>query len=325
MSTNESSRRSGSSHSKKKSTALVSMTSMASNTVKTTGPKKRGRKPNKIISGIDDDDHSDNIEEKNATAIILNLKVKSEHKEKKKDKQKDTSDSDSSREEVFYNDIPDDNICKKCSHLEKRNNQLQTKLYDLEKEKNNKNNRVIHNKTKIISYTTGKIINGADHHHDIRCWWDHHTFAHLPFYLPEIYNNGIYYVIGFFCSLNCALAYNQNILKDFNVQDRKALAYQFYCELYDCSHVDVYNIKCAPSILTLLVYGGKKSIEDYRKDLTILNLESIVMIPPLAPITISIQDIKISDSTDYDNEHIVKRSKPLQKKRGVLESINKKY
>lgn len=84
MSINESSRRSGSSHNKKKSTALVAMTSMAPNTAKTTGPKKRGRKPNKIISGIDDDEHSDNIEEKNATAIILNLKVKSEHKEKKK-------------------------------------------------------------------------------------------------------------------------------------------------------------------------------------------------------------------------------------------------
>ncbi len=91
---------------------------------------------------------------------------------------------------------------------------------------------------------------------NLRCLWDHCKIKGKPYFLPIKYNNGVFYTQSWFCSLNCACAYNLN-LNDNNISERFSLL-KFMYNYFD-------NIIPAPSILQIDKYGGELSIEEYRK------------------------------------------------------------
>lgn len=91
----------------------------------------------------------------------------------------------------------------------------------------------------------------------ICCMYDTCKMKCKPIFLPDRYLNGIFYVIGWFCSISCAMSYNLR-LNDSNVNKRMNLL--FY--LYGIHNED--NIHPAPNILLLKKYGGKYSINEYR-------------------------------------------------------------
>jgi len=233
--------------------------------------------------------------------------------------------SDESSETMFVNDIPKDNTCQKCIKNELTIASLSSKLEKYEqKDKSDKTSKIHCNKLNFISVVNGKKI--VLKKTDIWCWWDSHPFGGLPFPLPESYHDGTYYILGCFCSINCALAYNLYFLKDSKIYQRKSLAYQLYREMYGISSTEELDIREAMPQKSLDVYGGDMTIKAFRRSLIAINKEYIEFVPPMRPINFMIEErtIETSDATDPDKKYAIKRSKPLIKKnRSIITSMRK--
>ena len=337
-------------------------------------PKRRGRRPKKILDNMDNtsvNSIEESIEPKNNSAVILrlnidpsklNIKKNTETKKNtENEKHKQTSSSrakkaskeapkkapkeapkkapkkapkvavkkkntinedntDESSEGMFTNDIPDDNICRKCVTNEKLLTQLKSKLEKYEnKDKLDKSTKIHSNKLNLISAISGKKITIKKTH--IWCWWDCHPFNNLPCFLVDSYHNDTYYVIGCFCSYNCSLAYNLYYMKDSKIYQRKSLTLRLYREMYGLSMEDSIDIKEAPPRENLDVFGGDKTIDAYRRSFVFVNKEYIVFIPPIKPITMIIEERNIDAVDDDGKDYVIKRSKPLSKKRSVISSM----
>lgn len=316
-------------------------------------PKRRGRRPKKIIDN--DDTNILNSEEpsnqENNSAIILKLNIdpsklkgiknmgpikKDKEKEKKTitNKKKinnnksivsqetnDIYDEDDSSEGMFKNDIPNDNLCNKCEKTEKTINLLKSKLEKYEKkEKLDNSNKIYTNKINFISILSNKKF--AIKKTNTLCWWDSHNFSNLPFPLPESFHNNTYYITGCFCSVNCALAYNLYYLKDSKIHHRKSLIYKLYREMYGLTSDDTVDIKEAPPKEILEAFGGEMSIDSFRRTFISINKEYIVYVPPVRPVNITIEERNIEIFNDSDKKYVLKRSKPLAKKRSIMSSMN---
>ena len=288
-------------------------------------PKKRGRRPKKIIDEINENikeiKEDQTNQKNNNSAVILRLnidpsklKLTSNKNPKKTNKKIPPENNEESSEGMFRNDIPCDDTCHKCSKNEKMITLLKSKLDKYEKkEKNDKSNKIYTNKLNLISYTTGKkiIINKTN----IKCWWDTYSFTNLPCFLPEIYHNNTYHIIGCFCSFNCALAYNLYYLKDSKIYHRKSLTYKLYREMYGLSSNDIVEIREAPPKYILMDFGGDMTIDTFRRSFFMINKEYIVYIPPIKPINICIEERNIENiDDDNDKEYVLRRTKPLIKK-----------
>lgn len=316
-------------------------------------PKRRGRRPKKIIDDVEPEPNnksSSKSELKSNPAVILrlnidpsklkNIKSKSNKSNESnessksnktnkliKSKQKDINSieqDEESSEGMFKNDIPDDNLCHKCSKNEKTIALLRSKLDKYEKkDKINRTNKIYSNNLNFISTTTGKKITIKKT--NTKCWWDAHEFKNLPFFLPELFHNNTYYVMGCFCSLNCALAYNLYYLKDSKIHHRKSLVYKLYHEMYGLSSDDIIDIKESPPKEILESFGGTVPIDTYRRSLNRIDREYIVFMPPVKPISITIEERNTEANNNDDiKEYVLKRPKPLTKKRSVISSMRNK-
>ena len=306
-------------------------------------PKRRGRRPKKILENVTAIDSPIESPNKNNPAVILRLNIdpaklknikktnttekpatstKSPIKNGKKNVQSipEEDSADESSEGMFKNDIPGDIACHGCSKKTKENALLKSKLDKFEKkEKIDKSNKIYNNKLNFISYTSGKkvIIKKTN----IKCWWDAHTFTTLPCFLPELFHNNTYHVRGCFCSYNCALAYNLYYLKDSKVHQRKSLIYKLYREMYGLSSDEIIDIKEAPPKEILEDFGGDMSIDVFRRRFFMGNKEYIVFVPPIKPLNVIIEERNVDLADDNDKKYVLKRSKPLAKKRSVISSM----
>jgi hypothetical protein len=303
--------------------------------IKKTPPIKRGRRINKILNDSSDLHYVDStFSKEDKSAIIVGLKIdpkklkkmKGSKSEKKSFRSKHSQgESDHSSDSIFHNDIPKDDVCYQCVNYEKIINKLKSKIETLEhREKDGISNKFYHNKLSFISFENGKKMKIKKT--SMRCWWDTFPFQTLPCFLPEFYHKQSYYIRGCFCSFNCALAYNLYYLNDGKIHERKALVYKLYRELCGLTLNDDIIIKEAPPRELLKDYGGKLSIEDFRKKFTLLNRDYIVYIPPLKPINMVIEE-KIKDDSflNEDLKYVLQRSKPLSKKRSIISSMKMKY
>ena len=300
-------------------------------------PKRRGRRPKKILENIttnSDNLSDDGTQQKNNSAVILRLNIdpsklknikKPQPIKKIKPQQPHKKiaymDDDELSDGMFKNDIPGDDTCHKCAKNEKIVSVLKSKLERYEKkEQFDKSNKIYSNKLNFISHSSGKKLTIKKT--NIKCWWDCHTFTTLPCFLPELFHNNIYHVTGCFCSFNCALAYNLYYLKDSKIYQRKSLIYKLYREMYGSSlEDDDIEIKEAPPKEILEDFGGDMSIDVFRRSLIMVKKEFIVFFPPIRPINITIEERNIENDDNNDKEYVLKRSKPLAKKRSVISSM----
>ena len=95
---------------------------------------------------------------------------------------------------------------------------------------------------------------------NIRCFNCHHSFDNTPFYLPFEYSGLLdrYKLYGNFCSPNCVKSYG---ISNKIFEHKTYLIGQFYRKLFGAN----FKITPAPSIYNLKEYGGKMSIEEFRK------------------------------------------------------------
>lgn len=327
-------------------TAKVTKTTKTQNHPTDQIVKRRGRRPKKILEDVitNSDNSAENTSnQKNDSAVILRLNINPsklgiknsvDPKEKTKPQVQSPKmndnldyqnlDDNNSSEGMFKNDIPDDNRCHKCAKNEKDIAVLKNKLEKYEKkDKTDKTNKIFSNKINFITYTTGKkmVLKKTN----IKCWWDAHSFTGLPCVLPELYHNGVYHVTGCFCSFNCALAHNLYYIKDSKIHQRKTLIYQLYREMYQLNSDEIIDIKEAPPKEILEDFGGDMSIDVFRRSFVMTNKEYIIYMPPIKPINLTIEERNIETvDDDNDKEYILKRSKPLTKKKSIISSMKMK-
>lgn len=158
--------------------------------------------------------------------------------------------------------LKSNNITKECPHTISKN----AKLYSLDIPfgKNDSGNII------VPEYTTKA------------CLWDTCEINGMPCFLPDKYYDGKFNVIGWFCSLNCAMAYNLS-LNDFKVSERYSLLKWLYGKTQDA-------IEPAPPCRILEKFGGKMTIDEYRKNLSVCNKEYRIITPPMTYVSQTLEE-----------------------------------
>lgn len=168
----------------------------------------------------------------------------------------------------------------------------------------------------------------------VHCYWCCHGFSTPPLGLPIRYLNGRFHVIGCFCSLECASAYNFDHMGRDSVDD---------C-LMRHSLLNALSIKLglapivrqAPDRLALQIFGGHMSIDEFRAHSASISGATsrlIVNTPPMHCVTQHIEEISDHDlqseyryvplDTDrisrYQEKVRLARTKPLSNFKNTLD------
>lgn len=168
---------------------------------------------------------------------------------------------------------------------------------NFEKEKIEIKENIILNKKKIKK----KVYNIKKKENNILCWWCCHSYENQSIGLPIKKENDLFVTIGYFCSINCTKAYNQNNNIDLkDIQYRNLLIEMLNYEMTDSSE----EIISAPPKETLKIFGGTLDIDEFREKKQIIKL----IYPPIITIIPYIEEITLEEK----NEDI-KLSKNLMK------------
>lgn len=138
-------------------------------------------------------------------------------------------------------------------------------------------------------------------HSSYACWYCCHSFNTTPVGIPQLLVNMVFHCYGNFCSYNCAKRYlrpeseddvamlqtcNDSFIKD-DLGERMQLL-ELLCHIETGAPLDT-PIKPAPRRLTLSMFGGDKSIEEFRKNFH-NNDNYHVFRAPLVPISYQMEE-----------------------------------
>jgi len=129
----------------------------------------------------------------------------------------------------------------------------------------------------LISIMDGKCI--IPEKTNIACWWDCYEINNMPFFLPDKFYNGIYYVFGCFCSPNCAMAYNLH-MNDNKTHNRYSLVKRMIFDMYGKHE----HLHISPPKEILEKFGGPLSISQFRNKFFLLKKEIVMTIPSMVPL-----------------------------------------
>lgn len=284
-----------------------------------------------------DSENDDNPNQNEISSVVCRLnfdptKLAKYHKLKKKEN-KNThfltidDDCNDESEQMFKNDIPHDDTCLKCIKNEKIIVALKNKLDKIATDENSDKiiNKTYKTDINLISQSSGKKISIKKT--NIKCFWDTCAFTCLPSFLVELFHGDTYYVIGCFCSTNCALAYNLYYLRDSKMHQRKALTIKLHKEMNGIATNDLpLDVGEAGPKELLIDYGGKYTIDAYRKTFC-ANKEYVTYVPPIKSISNIIEERNTVNLAPDPNKkkYVLKRSKPLAKKKSIMSSMNIVY
>lgn len=176
----------------------------------------------------------------------------------------------------------------------------------------------------------------------VHCYWCCHKFNSQPFGIPIKHTRDKFQVSGCFCSLECATAYNFHGDNSSSFEETWA-RYGLINML--ASQIDYFKkgqddegevargciVKQAPHRLSLSIFGGGMSIEEFRSESMRQRL-TLLHTPPMVAFTQQVEEIADNDMCsvhryipvdteriDRCHEHAkLKRSKPLTGTRNTL-------
>ena len=147
---------------------------------------------------------------------------------------------------------------------------------------------------------------------DVACDWCTEPFDNLPFFLPDRFQDGKFYVLGCFCSCNCAAAFNRD-LRDYKVGERHSLLQHMFSLIYKTDA----PLLCALPRKALQKFRGKLTLKEFRDLGRLPDKEFRVVYPPMVPlIPFLVEDYR--DKATSEEKHsfadeplVLKRTKPL--------------
>lgn len=124
------------------------------------------------------------------------------------------------------------------------------------------------------------------------CFWCCHSIDNLIYGMPYNYDtiNDTYYILGSFCSLNCANAYNFSI----NSGSDKVWEVNSWIQMLGRRYGLKNVIRPAPSRYLLEMFGGNLSIDEFRKSHIDETKTYVLNIPPMISINTSSEIINTS-------------------------------
>lgn len=141
---------------------------------------------------------------------------------------------------------------------------------------------------------------------DLYCWWCCNSFDTILKYTPINYNNKkeIFKVKGVFCSYSCSYAFT---LKDKTILDKSLLKFMYKV----ITGKKFENIKPAPPKEILKVFGGSKTIEEFRSYGENVDVDVRIITYPLiyASQQIETREIESLVSESVDKVRTMKNSK----------------
>jgi hypothetical protein len=162
-----------------------------------------------------------------------------------------------------------------------------------------------------IDMTKGNIEN-------VNCWWCCCNFNHYPIGLPDNYKESYFHTFGYFCSFNCAKAYNLEKY-DNKYEEKNCLLLMLKKKLLN----DDSFIKPANPRESLKQFGGYQTIEDFRKDFQMIDKSAILIFPPSKPLKLYVEEEYKNKVIRFQNDYKVKRSKPLLRTANNLNNLLK--
>lgn len=144
----------------------------------------------------------------------------------------------------------------------------------------------------------------------INCFWCCHTFSCPPCVLPTKLKGDVFHVYGNFCSKECAAAYNFESQDNHNYQcpwERYSLLNHLYSLIEEKPDLQV---NLAPHRMTLEMFGGSLSIEEFRESFS-SNKKFNVVYPPMVSIIPALEvNSKVDNSKRNESYYI-----PIDKER----------
>jgi len=133
------------------------------------------------------------------------------------------------------------------------------------------------------------------------CFWCCHDINNTVYGMPFNYDtiNDTFYVLGSFCSLQCANAYNFSI----NCGSDKVWEINSWIQMIAKRYGYLNIVRPAPSKYLLKMFGGNLSIEDFREAHNNSDKTYVLNIPPMISINITSEII----NTSYLNKHSNKK------------------
>jgi len=167
---------------------------------------------------------------------------------------------------------------------------------------------------------------------NIDCLWCTYSFENSPVGLPIKKDGDRFVMFGNFCSTGCSAAYNfDKNDSQFEIWERFTLLNYIYGNGNN-------SIKISPPRLALKKFGGKLTIDEFRKIQNNKDIDYEVVLPPMRSIIPTLEEITIDSNKDYmqgfetdmlhktNTELRLKRSKPLPSAHNTLEScMNLQY
>ncbi len=149
------------------------------------------------------------------------------------------------------------------------------------------------------------------HRTNVCCHWCCEKFENIPIGLPVKIIEEKYYVIGVFCSFECAAAYNFD-MNDEQVWDRYTMLNTLYNEIQNSINNDsddladpnkeFIKIKPAPNRYLLDKFGGPLTIDEFRKsNMNYINYNLIY--PPLISVIPQIEEVTFNTEKKFVPMH----------------------
>ena len=234
--------------------------------------------------------NSNNYEEDNITNDDNMMLSESEDELNSDDNNDNNNDNNDSKYKKLYKNQLEENK-KKEIIIKKLKEELDKRAlnnpFDSDVQKDLKTHVINMN---LIDNNTNKVIELKKT--DLNCWWDTYPINNYPYFLPEKYYNGKFYVFGCFSSPECAVAYNL-YMNDYKVMERFALLQKLYGPIK----------KIAPSKEILKKYGGIVEIDEYRQNFINCDKEYRLKLPPMVLLRHIIDEITIDNN---DKEYSAK-------------------
>ena len=270
-------------------------------------PKKRGRPRNPVVAKkiINNDKEEDEI--------ILRLQTFSDDKYGSSDSSTESDSSSDSEDNNFFtiNETTECGTKNIKSYITDDENEKHTDSDDLYRELKNKDKLIkkltdqINNINTLGTYSANtatrdivkqlhdlKLLNVGNSGSvkivsktNIKCWHCTYNFDGPPFFIPDAYINGYFYVFGCFCSLNCAATYNLHTLNDSRTKTRHSLILILFHKIFGTHNKFVYAARKE----LLEDYGGVMTIGKFRESFMTINKEYTMTIPPMLPLVYEIE------------------------------------
>lgn len=149
------------------------------------------------------------------------------------------------------------------------------------------------------------------------CWNCCHSYEFITCQAISKYENDIFYTYGDFCSNECVARYLFETYHNNELWNKYSLLNLYY---NTSSNKQNAIVKLAPNRLSLRVFGGNLTIEEYRENHSYTFRD--IKLPPIIPINLNYYNYDNNVKINKLNVLKLYRTKPIVNKNNILNTMN---